>query len=268
MDTAPSDRARALLAPLLAAPQRAAVLTDFDGTLASIVAEPSAAAALPGAAESLSDLAGTFGRVAVISGRPVSFLVDRLPGLVGTAVELVGLYGLEAAGPDGAVRDDPEVARWRPAVADAAGRLADGAPDGVLVEVKGAAVTVHWRAAPAFETWVAGAVAAEADRTGLVAHPARLSLELRPPLAIDKGTVVAGRCVGMDAACYLGDDVGDVPAFDALAAWSAGGGGTAVRIAVEDEETDPTVRAAADLVVPGPESAVGLLRWLADAGRA
>ena len=243
------------------------MLTDFDGTLASIVAEPSAAAPLPGASEALAQLAGAFGRVAVVSGRPVSFLVDRLPDLVGTAVELVGLYGLEEAGPDGAVRHDPEVSRWRPVVAEAAGRLAADAPDGVLVEVKGAAVTVHWRAAPEAEAWVARAVAAEAGRTGLAAHPARLSLELRPPLAIDKGTVVARRCLGMDAACYLGDDVGDLPAFEALARWSAEEGGAAVRVAVEDEETDPAVRAAADLVVPGPASAVGLLRWLADARR-
>ena len=35
------------LAPLLAAPDRAAVLTDFDGTLAPVVDDPAAAVALP-----------------------------------------------------------------------------------------------------------------------------------------------------------------------------------------------------------------------------
>ncbi len=229
------------------------------------MAEPSAAVALPGADAVLVRLAARFGQVAVVSGRPVPFLVERLPRAAASAVELVGLYGLEVAGPDGVVRSHPEVARWQGAVDEAADLLAAAAPPGVLVERKGASVTVHWRADPGCEPWVRDAVGAEAGRSGLAAHPARASLELRPPVAVDKGTVVEERCAGMVAACYLGDDVGDVPAFAALRRWAAATGAAAVGVAAEDEETDPTVRSAADVVVPGPAAVLAILDWLAGA---
>lgn len=262
---APSDHARQLLAPLVLDPRRSVLLTDFDGTLAPIVDEPSAAVPLAGTTELLVGLADVFGRVAVVSGRPVSFLVDRLPGLVGSAVEVVGLYGLETAGPDGEALPDPVVAPWRPVVQAAAERLAERCPAGVLVEEKGATVTVHWRAAQQEQSWVTEAVAAEASRTGLAVHPARLSLELRPPLVIDKGTVVFRRCTGMAGACYLGDDLGDLPAFDALARWATEEDGVAIRVAVDGDDSAPDVVAAADLVVGGPEAVLGLLDWLVSA---
>src|SRR4051794_5005482 len=59
-------------------PAATAILTDFDGTLSAIVANPQDAQPLPGAVEVLSDLSILYGRVAVISGRPVAYLVDRL----------------------------------------------------------------------------------------------------------------------------------------------------------------------------------------------
>jgi trehalose 6-phosphate phosphatase len=66
------------------------VFVDFDGTLAPIVDIPEEARPLPGAAAVLGRLADRYARVAVISGRPVAFLVEHLGSLAGTA-ELVGL---------------------------------------------------------------------------------------------------------------------------------------------------------------------------------
>ncbi|HKY77361.1 MAG TPA: trehalose-phosphatase, partial [Acidimicrobiia bacterium] len=68
-----------LLAALANDPSQAAVIVDFDGTLAPIVDDPPAATALPEAAATLDRLASCFGRVAVVSGRPVAFLRDQLP---------------------------------------------------------------------------------------------------------------------------------------------------------------------------------------------
>ena len=59
------------------------------------------------------------------------------------------------------------------------------------VERKGeTAITLHWREHPE-SVPDAGAVAAIADAHGLVAWPARMACELRPPVAVDKGTAVA-----------------------------------------------------------------------------
>ena len=107
-------------------------------------------------------------------------------------------------------------------------------------------------------------MAAEAERSGLVAHPGRCSLELRPPLAVDKGTVLRRLTGSCTAACYLGDDLGDLPAFAELSDWAAADGRDGVAVAVIDEETAPEVAALADLTVTGPAAAGTLLAWLAD----
>jgi trehalose 6-phosphate phosphatase len=248
-------------------PARTAVLCDFDGTLAPIVQEPSAARPLAGTPALLARLAGRFGTVAVVSGRPAAFLADQMAvgtgGGRGPRVELVGLYGMESVGPDGVVRPDERVAPWLAVVSDTAARLREGVPDGVRVEAKGPAVAVHWRQAPGAGPWATARTAEEAARSGLEAHPGRMSVELRPPLAIDKGTVVLGLTEGRAAACFLGDDLGDLPAFAALARRRTEDGLAAVGVAVRDAETAPEVAAAADLTVDGPEGAVAVLEWLA-----
>ena len=63
---------RAGLDALLARPGQALIATDFDGTLAPIVADPRAARPLPGAVPALRRLARVVGTVAVITGRPAA----------------------------------------------------------------------------------------------------------------------------------------------------------------------------------------------------
>src|SRR5688500_1645696 len=101
-----------LLEPLCSAPQSAAVITDFDGTLAPIVEDPALAAALPGAPELLRRLARCYARVAVVSGRPAAFLADALQLDGSEAVIASGLYGLELLR-NGAVAVHPEAEPWR-----------------------------------------------------------------------------------------------------------------------------------------------------------
>src|SRR5712692_5653132 len=81
------------LAPWLTNSSRAAVLTDFDGTLAAIVDDPTDAVPLPSASDTLALLARRYARVAVISGRPVEYLLMHLGRADG--VVFVGLYDLQ-----------------------------------------------------------------------------------------------------------------------------------------------------------------------------
>src|SRR3546814_9292497 len=69
----------ALLAPLRSSPERAAVLLDFDGTLAPIVERADAATALPGVRAALTALAEVYAVVAIVSGRPAAYLVPQVP---------------------------------------------------------------------------------------------------------------------------------------------------------------------------------------------
>jgi trehalose 6-phosphate phosphatase len=235
------------------------VFTDFDGTLAPIVDDPATAVPLPGAGDLLARLAGRYARVAVISGRPVVYLVERL-GTTGTVI-LSGLYGLERARA-GVTEEVPAAARWREVVARLADEAEAEAPDGVRVERKGLALTLHVRTAPEHAGWVAEWAQAQAARTGMVVHPARMSMELRPPVQADKGTVVAELAAGLDAVCFLGDDRGDLPAFATLSALADEGVHT-LAVAVASDEAPAELLAAADEVVQGPQEALAVLEALA-----
>ncbi len=255
----------ARLEPWLASPGTAGVLVDFDGTLAPIVATPEQARPLPGSGRVFGRLAARYARVAVISGRPVDFLAEQL-GVDAGSTELVGLYGLQRMRDRRQLPATAELRRWEAPVAEVARRAEAAAPAGVQVEPKGLAVTLHYRQAPETGDWVAAFAAAQAAESGLVAHPGKMSWELRPPVPTDKGTVVTELAGGLAAVCYAGDDQGDVPAFEALHRLAAGGTHT-LALAVAGPETPETVTEAADVVLDGPPEVLALLETLADQSR-
>jgi trehalose 6-phosphate phosphatase len=248
------------VAPLRDRPTEAALFLDYDGTLAPIVGDPAGARPLPGVPGLLARLACRLAVVAVVSGRPLSYLEGALGRPAG--VHLAGLYGIEEVGGDGVLRRDAAAEEWRGAVEDATAALLHDAPPGVEVEPKGLAVTVHWRRAPGEAATAREAVAAAAVSTGLVAQPGRMSIELRPPVHSDKGTVVLRLGAGHAVVGCFGDDLGDLPAFEAVSALGRAGA-TTVTVAVSDAESPPEVVAAADVVVQGPKEAVALLEAIA-----
>lgn len=250
-----------LLRPLVEAPQRAGLFCDFDGTLAAIVADPSAVVPLAGAPAILGSLAASLARVGVISGRPLGFLRTHLGD---SGADLWGLYGLEHLTPGGVVETDPDALTWRTALDAAARAAALDLGGGVGVEPKGLSLTVHYRSDPAMEAEVGRWTRERAEASGLVAHPAKMSWELRVPLDRDKGRVLSSASAELSAVAFLGDDVGDLPGFDALDDLAAAGCHT-VAIGVASAEAPSELLERADVVVDGPEAAVALLGSLADA---
>jgi len=244
---------------------RTLVALDFDGVLSPIVPDPASAVALPGTAEVLTAVAARVARVAVVTGRPAADAVrlgslDGIPGLV-----VLGHYGLQRweAGtlstPDS--DDGVEVARRR-----AAGLAADR--PGVTVEDKQHSVALHTRSAPDPAAALAelrphaDAVAAE---TGLQVTPGRFVLELRP-VGVDKGVAIRSLVAetGAAAVLYAGDDLGDLPAVAAVRDLSSSGAiGAGLVVCSDAEEASADLRAAADVVVPGPPGVQALLRELA-----
>jgi trehalose 6-phosphate phosphatase len=255
-----------LLEPFATVPERSALFLDFDGTLAAIVADPRDAVPLPGVPALLADLAGEFALVAVVSGRPTAFLAGALGPPTG--VTLAGLYGLERA------LRGPEHDAWASRIDRIVDEAEASAPEGVYVEPKGLTVTLHWRRAPTHRAWVIGFAERAAAEYGLLVHEGRHERELRPPLDVDKGTVVrslaAEHSGRLDNAAAFGDDVGDLPAFAALAALRDPEGRPlhTVRVAAVDAESPRQVADQADVTVAGATGAVALLRALADAARA
>ena len=132
---------------------------------------------------------------------------------------------------------------------------------GLFVERKaGIAVTVHWRTAPERDAEAIATVERIAQRHGLTVYATRMARELRPPVPVDKGSAVESLLDGITAACFAGDDRGDLPAFAALErAVAENRLGHAVRIAVRSREAPPELLAEADVVVDGPAGLVTLL---------
>jgi len=186
--------------------------------------------------------------------------VAYLSQFVPTELEVHGLYGLESI-VDGVLVHHPGALAWRSLIDEVAAEAEALGPAGVDIEHKGLSLTLHFRrrpdAADPAQVW---AIAA-AERSGLHLRPAKKSLELHPPLQVDKGTVVAARAAGMTAVAYVGDDVGDLPAFAALDQLAATGS-TTVKVAVRTPDASPAVLDQADVLVDGPEGAVALLRAL------
>lgn len=257
MTGAPPD-----LGPFVDRPDRAVVVVDFDGTLAAIVDDPADAVPFPGVVEVLARLARRLGCVAVVSGRPVAFLRDAFPA---GGLTLVGQYGLERLDGGQAVRD-PRAQRWAAAV-EAAAREAEVTLPGLRVERKGGlAVGLHWRESPGLEAEAVTLGRRLAAAHGLTLQPARLALELRPPVDVDKGVAAAALAAGAHAVLVAGDDHGDGPAFRAVAELvESGGVAHALRVAVRSAEAPAELLGLADHVVDGPAGLVTLLGSLADA---
>jgi trehalose 6-phosphate phosphatase len=244
----------ALLEPFVREPAKAGIFCDFDGTLSEIVLDPARARPVAESVQLLDRLSNTYGRVGVLSGRPLSFLQQFFP----PTLFLAGLYGLEVLD-GGARRDHPQAGTWREVVDDVAACSRDRGPAGMRVENKGLSITLHYRGdedlAPAVGEWSAG----QAARSGLVARPARKSIELHPPIAADKGTALHEAADGLSAVCFVGDDSGDLPAFVSLDVLADHGVAT-IRAAVTSDEVDPELVTRADVVVKNPVAVVELLR--------
>ena len=278
--------AEQVVAAVAASPAATLLATDFDGTLSLIVDDPDAAVPLPGAAQVLQSLAGSLGELAVVSGRPVEFLVDRLSGQLSAAgqssagltaadqsaadksaadkpglpdsLTLVGLYGLQQIR-HGVRSDHPEAVAWPERVAALAAAAETNGPAGMRVELKGLSITLHYRGQPQLLDQVEQYALELAATSGLVARTARMSVELHPPIDVDKGTVLMSLAQQLAGpVLFLGDDVGDLPAFDALDTL-AESGFQVFRILAQSEESDDELLRRADLILDGPSAMVAML---------
>ncbi|HXZ82482.1 MAG TPA: trehalose-phosphatase [Acidimicrobiales bacterium] len=263
--TALNPAAERAVALLCARPSETGVIIDYDGTLAEIVPNPDEAVPLAEAVGVLERLITEFAVVAIVSGRPVAFLVERLG--IGPALNRLGVYGhygLEHRSIDGSVAREPLVNNYAAAVAGAIRDARAAVPPGAFVEDKGLALTLHWRNAPDVAPAAIELAHEIAERHGLAVLQGKKAIELVLPVANDKGSVVVSLLSSCSAGCVLGDDVGDIPAFAAVDTLVRSKDFTGVRVAVSSPEVPDVLVAQADFVVDGPRGALGFLAELSE----
>jgi trehalose 6-phosphate phosphatase len=254
---------------VVADPAGTLLALDFDGTLAHVVDDPTEAYAHERSVAALARLGRVIGQVAIVTGRPVAQALE-LGGFEGTP----GFENLVICGQYGAVRGDARAGRTvapeRSAVIDDVVQLLPawlaehGLPDARL-EDKGLAVAVHTRGLPggALDA-ILEPLGRLADEHGLTLEPGRQVLELRAA-AVDKGDVVRDLVAetGATTVLFAGDDLGDLPAYDAVDALRLEGV-TGLLVCSASEEQDALARRA-DLVLQGPDAIARWLEALADA---
>lgn len=243
----------------LAAASGLLLCTDFDGTLAPIVADPDGpeiTSANDAALRALTEHDAV--EIAVVSGRQVDDVAAR-----------VGIDGLAYAGNHGLELTRRNGTTVHPIAAERSGRIEallaalderlDDVEDYVL-EDKGVTATVHYRGVasedvPQVEQAVEAAV--EEHGTGLHVSAGKEIFEIGPAIPWDKGRVIS--LLAEDAprgwiAAYLGDDTTDETAFRAL-------GDDGISVFVGDE-----AETAARYRVPDPDGVARFLEWLASEG--
>jgi trehalose 6-phosphate phosphatase len=247
--------------PMLRDPSHGGLFVDFDGTLAAIVEDPASSRPLPGIAAALAQMADRLAIVGVVSGRPVEFLTP----FFAPSIHLAGLYGLETrVGEEHA--EHPAADTWRDVIARLASDAIARGPAGMRVESKGLSLTLHYRGAPHLEHDVRAWAEQHGAAAGLSVRPAKMSYELHPPIEIDKGTTLLAWADGLRSVAFIGDDLGDLPAFDALDTLAARGV-VATRVGVRTTETAPELLRRADVIVDGPPGVADLLTLLQAAAR-
>jgi len=231
------------LTRLAADPASAALFLDVDGTLAPIGARPELAEVPEETRAEVRRLAERYALVACVSGR-TGEEARRLVGV--DSVVYVGVHGLELA---------PEAESWRETLQPFASL------NWPWIEDKGLTVALHWREAGDQDAAHAelGVVADQARAAGLDVRWGRKVLELRPPVAADKGTAVRSLLDerSLRRGLYAGDDTTDLDGFRGLDACEL-----AVRVAVVSGEAPAGLAEAADVVVGSPAELLGVLRGL------
>lgn len=248
---------------LAISPTTSGLVFDFDGVVSPITDDPAVSTLPDEVAATLRRLAKRLGLLAVISGRPLSFLRERVRI---SGVQLLGSYGIERL-KNGEPWIDPAAAHWQDKVHAARDRVTELLADwpGVSVEEKAISVAAHWRQAPdrdAAEAEVRRVMAQTAAETGLRVVNGKLVQELRPPIDVDKGTAISALLAdeSLTAVAYAGDDLGDLPALRAVRKI----GGFAL-VVDHGAETDAELLKVADQTFHGTDGYATWLSALADA---
>ena len=189
------------------------------------------------------------------------------------AMVYIGNHGLEAR-VNGVTSVNPDAAVARGDIASALQAIEAVAPDfgvesGIIYENKGVTGSIHYRLAPDQDLAhreLLRLAAGEAATRGLKLTEGRMVIELRPQVAINKGSAVTQvvEQSGLKGIVFLGDDVTDIDGFRAVSMLRETGLVSGTNVAVVAPETDPAVALAADVSVHGVECCVQLLEALAD----
>jgi len=212
----------------------------------------------------LHRLSMILGTLAVVSGRPGEFLAERLGLEQGRESRLfaVGRTGLDEVNARGEITTDHEFDGWGEQMHELATKARAAAPL-AWIEEKGVILTFHWRRAPQTEQTLRDVAAHAIEHEGLSSREGKRSIEVFPPGLPDKSTVVQELAGASRVIAYIGDDVGDLEAYQALDELDATK--RTFRGCVLSDEVPSEMTRRADLLLASSTETIALLDALAEA---
>ncbi|WP_322105088.1 trehalose-phosphatase [Paraburkholderia sp. J41] len=229
--------------PAVLPPEQTAFFFDFDGTLVDLAPTPDGVLVRPDMLALLADLRRvTHGAVAIVSGRGIES-IDTFLGM--PDLPIAGLHGAERRDANGDMQrigfHDQRLLHMEQVLAEVVRTHA-----GMLLEIKGAALALHYRNAPEHE----GVARAATERLAAefadayVLQPGKMVYEIKPK-DVDKGRALrafldeppfAGR-----RPVFAGDDLTDEKGFAVVnekggVSIKVGGGDTIANTRVESVE--------------------------------
>ena len=237
------------------------VFTDIDGTLSPIVADPLAATVPAATRAALQALAERIAVVA-LTGRSVAH-----------AREMVGLDTLVYSGNHGAEWWEDGVASMEPTVEPYLERVREIAEvvergialHGILVEDKGASLSVHYRNTAKPDTARTAILDfLSTTAAGMTIREGKMVVEVRAPVVLSKGEAVRSfiRRNGLASAIVLGDDRTDAEAFAVIREMREAGEVRGLCAAVATADAPAELLASADYALADTEAVGRFLAWL------
>lgn len=230
-------------------PQGLLLVSDFDGTLAEIVPEPTQALALSDSLNALRRLAPVLKKVVILSSRTNQELTTLVPV---PGVMLVGDSGLPPPTAE-------ELQALKVFNAEAAKLL--GRTPGAWIEIKPASSAVHFRNAPISGEQVLDILRPLLHETGLYGGLGRKVIEVHSPRA-GKGNALEALFKRLTPAgvVVMGDDENDRSMFKVASKALV----PHLCVGVGSAEVPPDLFDHCDLVLEGPADASAFLRSIAE----
>lgn len=254
-------RARELIVAFKNDPDHSALLLDFDGTLTPIEKDPEVPRLTVDQIDLLHRLSIPLGTLAIVSGRQGSFLVDRLGFDTHRETKLIafGRGGLDAIDSQGTITPDRTFEKWNAQMQELAEQAREVAPL-AWIEEKGVVLTLHWRRAQATEQALREIAQRAVDLKGLLAREGKQSIEVFPPGVPSKSDVVRALSKKSRVIAFIGDDIGDLEAYDALDELKISM--QTFRVCVTSDEVPDNMTERADLVLESHMETIALLNAL------
>ena len=229
LDLAPPEKGIGDLAPFFSSfvSTRPLLVSDYDGTLAPFRKERDEAVPEENIRHLLMEISEEGGEIIVLSGRRA----EEVAGLLALPLEIWGCHGWERRTAGGEITTPP-LSRQNAESLKSLRRELSGFPEDAL-EIKPISIALHWRGRPQVKELhdlQSKDLNVSAQKGGFQTLPFSGGVEYRLPLASKKTameSILSDRPI-RDPVCYMGDDLTDEDAFEAI-------DGRGVGILVSDE---------------------------------